>query len=465
MKEKKSTHEFQNLTVDNPSLLKAIRSVPLHKPIQYGSGVKRWFTMFFILAAFNLTAQFESADTIDYVGNSNRIYRSNIKTVLLHRNGWDLSPPLIKFNSGEQLKLSFDDLDADGKEYMFTIIHCNADWTPSKLEKYEYIDGYEEDYIYDFRFSANTIVSYTHYELLFPTQDLKPEIPGNYIVKVYVEHEDSIYFTRRFMVLDQKVDITGRVKQATRLEDSKYKQEVDFEVLSPHYNIANPYRDLTVVVQQNGRWDNAISNLKPRMVVSGKLDYNHDFENVFDGGNEFRSIDIKSLNYYTENIDKIDYDNNGYHVFIRPDERRTFKVYKSDDDINGQLKIKTEDQDGSETRSEYVQVHFFLAYAVPLMDADIYLNGALTDWNLNENSKMTYDFSKKGYLLTLLLKQGYYDYQYVMRQQGQVAGDVSFIEGNHWETRNEYTILVYNREHGTYYDRLIGVTHINSFED
>lgn len=419
-----------------------------------------------LLLAFSpLSAQFEETDTLDHLANSNKIYKTNIKTILFHREGWDLSPPLIKFNSGEQLRLSFDDLDADGKEYMFTIIHCNADWKPSKLEKYEYIDGYEEDYIYEFRYSANTIVSYTHYDLLFPTQDLRPEIPGNYVLKVYVEHEDSIYFTRRFMVLDQKVDIEGKVKQATRLEDKKYKQEVDFQILSPNYNISTPYRDLTVVILQNGRWDNAISNLKPKMVVAGKLDYNYDFENVFDGGNEFRSIDIKSLNYYTENIDKIDYDHSGYHVFIRPDERRTFSVYKSDDDINGQVKIKTEDQDDTEIRSEYVNVHFYLAYDVPILDADLFLNGALTGWNLDDDSKMAYDYAKKGYVLTLLLKQGYYDYQYILKYHDQEDGDVSFIEGNHWETRNEYTILVYNREQGTYYDRLVGLIHLNAFED
>ena len=418
-----------------------------------------------LLALSPLSAQFEETDTLDHLANSNKIYKANIKTILFHREGWDLSPPLIKFNSGEQLRLSFDDLDADGKEYMFTIIHCNADWKPSRLEKYEYIEGYEEDYIYEFRYSANTIVSYTHYDLLFPTQDLRPEIPGNYVLTVYVEHKDSVYFTRRFMVLDQKVDVDGRVKQATRIEDKKYKQEVDFQILSPNYNISTPYRDLTVVILQNGRWDNAISDLKPKMVVAGKLDYNYDFENVFDGGNEFRSIDIKSLNYYTENIDKIDYDNSGYHVFIRPDERRTFSVYKSDDDINGQVKIKTEDQDDTEIRSEYVHVHFYLAYDVPILDADLFLNGALTDWNLDDDSKMSYDYAKKGYVLTLLLKQGYYDYQYILKYHDQETGDVSFIEGNHWETRNEYTILVYNREQGTYYDSLIGLIHLNAFED
>ncbi len=419
----------------------------------------------FLLACTSSEAQFSGTDTVNYLNWSNKVFRPNIKTVLLHREGWELSPPLMEFNSGEKLRLSFDDLEAAGKEYTFTIIHCNADWTPSHLKKHEYIDGYEEDFIYDFRYSANTIVSYAHYELLFPTQDLKPELPGNYILVVYDEHPDSICFTRRFMVFDQRVDIRGRVKQATDIEQRNYRQEVDFEILSPDYTIYNPYRDLTVVVQQNGRWDNAVTDLKPRMVVAGKLDFNYDRENVFDGGNEFRSVDIKSLNYYTGNIDKIDYDRSGYHVFVKPDERRTFKVYKSDDDINGQAKIRTEDQEGTETRAEYVNVHFYLAYDVPLIDADIYLNGALTDWRLDDDSRMSYDFAKKGFLKTMLLKQGYYDYQYVMRYHGEERGDVSFIEGNHWETRNEYTILVYHREQGTFFDRLVGVTHILSFEE
>jgi len=226
-----------------------------------------------------------------------KICKPNIKTVQFHRNGWDMSPPLIKMNTGEKLKLTFDDLDADGKEYSYTIIHCDANWQQSDIEKYEYIDGYEEDYIYDFQYSANTIVQFTHYELLFPTDDLKPELSGNYILKVYFDHEDSLYFTRRFMIVDQQVAIEGRVKQATVIEDRNYKQEVDFEVLAQNYTIVNPYRDMKVIIQQNGRWDNAVTDLKPKMVINGKLDFNYDAENVFDGGNEFRALNLKSLKY------------------------------------------------------------------------------------------------------------------------------------------------------------------------
>ena len=420
------------------------------------------FTLLIILPAVSFANEY---DSVNYYEANNIIHKENIKTVLFHRKGWDLSPALMKFNSGEKLLLSFDDMDADGKEYMFTIVHCDANWKPSDLEQYEYIDGYYEDYIYEFQYSINTIVSYTHYELIFPTYDLKPKLSGNYMMKVFVENQDSLFFTRKFKIVDQKVNIEGRIKQATNIADKKYKQEVDFEITSPGYQIVNPYRDLNVVIEQNGRWDNSIRNLKPKMVVGQTLDYNYDFENVFDGGNEFRTFDIKSLNYYTENIARIDYNFDGYQITLKPDEKTTFKNYKTEDDINGQLKIKTEDQDLTELSSEYVKVHFYLPLNAPLIDGDIFIVGAITDWNFSEHSRMTYDYNQKGYVKTMLVKQGYYNYQYMLKYFDQDVADVSYIEGNHWETGNEYTISVYYREPGDNYDRLVGVTHLLSWEE
>jgi hypothetical protein len=220
-----------------------------------------------------------------------------------------------------------------------------------------------------------------------------------------------------------------------------------------------------VVITQNGRWDNSIRNLKPKMVVGQTLDFNYDYENVFDGGNEFRSFDVKSLNYYTENIARISYNYDGYQISLKPDEKRTFKNYKKEDDINGQMKIKTEDQDLTEISSEYVYVHFYLPYPAPMIDADIFIIGVLTDWNFSEDAKMQYDFEVRGYVAAMLVKQGYYNYHYILKYFDQPVGDVSFIEGNHWETRNEYTISVYYREPGDNYDRLIGITHIHSWEE
>ncbi len=394
---------------------------------------------------------------------SNNIFRENIKSVQFYREGWELSPPLMKFNTDEKLRLAFDDLDPDGKEYLFTIIHCNATWEPSDLEQYQYIDGYYEDYIYELEYSSNTIVPYAHYELLFPTPDLRPLIPGNYILKVYFDNPDSVYFTRRFYVVDQKVKIEGTVKQPTIIADRNYKQEVDFSISTKNYRILNPYRDMKVVIMQNGRWDNAITGLKPKMAISDRFDFNYDAENVFDGGNEFRTIDIKSLEYNTEDIASIQYNGfEGYEVILRPDERRTFQVYKNKEDINGRFIIKTEDQLESSVAAEYVNVRFKLPYAAPMADASIYVIGELTDWNYNDRSVMEYDFQKQAYTKTMLLKQGYYNYWYILKYDNQPTGEVSFIEGNHWETENEYTIYVYNREQGGEYDMLVGAAQLNS---
>jgi len=415
---------------------------------------------------YSLSGYSQNIDTLpNYIDQSNKIFKQNIKTVLLHRNGWDMSPPLIIFNSDEKLKLSFDDLDADNKEYLYTFIHCDANWKPSELKQYDYIDGYFEDYIYDYQFSVNTIQPYTHYELIFPSDDMKPTKSGNYLLKVFLENIDSVCFTRRFMIVENKVDIETKVKQATDLSDKNYKQEIDFSIKTSGYKIFNPYVDLKVVITQNGRWDNAISDLKPKMVVRDKLEYDYDKENVFSGGNEFRSFDTKSLTYNTEFIKKMDYTFEGYQIYLQDDERRTFKVYKTEDDINGQMKIKTEDKNISETEAEYLNIHFNLPYPAPMMDGNIYIIGQLTDWRYSDESKMEYNFKHKAYEKTLLLKQGYYNYQYILLYNSQTIGDESFIEGSHWETENNYTIYVYNREPGDLYDKLIGVKHVNSMPE
>ncbi len=412
-----------------------------------------------------LTIAQEADSSYYYINESNKIYNSNIKSLLLHRNGWDLSPPLILFNSSEKLKLSFDDMEGGSKEFTYTIMHCNADWKPSDLQQYEYIDGYYEDYIYDYEFSFNTLRSFTHYQFVFPTEDLIPTKSGNYILKVYYEEPDSIYFTRRFMIVDQKMDINTNVKQASLIADRNYKQEVDFELITANYSVSNPYTGLKIVVLQNERQDNAIRDLKPKMMIGNKIDYNYDLENVFNGGNEFRTADIKSMKYNSEFVASIDKDYEGYHVYLMPEERRNFEVYKTIEDINGKMKIKTEDGDNSDTEADYIAMHFFLSYPVPLIDGDMHIYGALTDRNFSDESKMTYNFKEKAYVKTLIIKQGYYNYQYVFLPNGKTVGDETFIEGNHWETENDYTIYVYYRQPGENYDRLIGVKHVNSLEE
>lgn len=423
------------------------------------------YTLISLISLFPFQTHAQTQDSINYLDESNWIFKPNIKSVLFHREGWDMSMPVIKLNTDEKLKLSFDDMDADQKDFAFTIVHCNAGWQPSDLDPNEYIDGYEEDDILNYGFSLNTLVPYTHYDLIFPTENMIPKLSGNYIMKVYVDDPDSIYFTRRFFVEESKVTVSGRVKQASMIEDRNYKQEVDFTINTKGYNIPSPYQDIKVIILQNGRWDNRIDDLKPKVIISDKLDYDYDRENVFQGGNEFKTVDIKSLKYNTENIASIKSDRENYYVYLKEEERRSFRVYKTEKDINGQMIIKTEDGFTSETEAEYVNVYFSMPYAAPMIDGDFYIIGQLTDWCYSGESKMTYNFTRKAYEKTLLLKQGFYNYQVVLKYHDQESGDESFIEGTHSETENGYTILLYHRDLSYDYDRLIGIKFLNSGQE
>ena len=77
---------------------------------------------------------------------------------------------------------------------------------------------------------------------------------------------------------------------------------------------------------------------------------------------------------------------------------------------------------------------------------------------------MTYNPQTKAYEKDMLLKQGGYNYLYAVVPNGNKStslyqnGDIQVmnkIEGNAWETENEYTIYVCHRPFGSRYDKLI----------
>jgi hypothetical protein len=402
----------------------------------------------------------------DYLRHQDWVYKDNIKSVEIYREGWKMSAPVVGLKSGQQLILTFDDMDGDVKRYFFTLIHCDAMWQPSELAVNEYLNGFDEDEISDYAFSFNTLDVYTNYYLSFPTDYIEYTKAGNYILKVYQDEDvdSNLVLTRRFMVVDQKVDIQGKVVPPVKIDDRNYRQQVEFEINPGSYYIQNPYSDLKVMVLQNWRWDNAVYNVQPRMVVGNRLDYQFIDDLVFDGGNEFREFDIKSLKYQSERIQSIDYDWEGTHVYLHPDEKRTFKQYVFAEDLNGKYFLEKEDSENPDIESDYAYVHFTLPYQHPLVNGNLYIYGKLTDWNFIDQAICQYDYEEDLYHARLYLKQGYYNYAYVFMEDGMQAGDITLIEGNHWDTMNEYIILVYYREPGTYYDQMIGLQYLNAHQ-
>jgi len=391
------------------------------------------------------------------------VYQNNIKSVLFNRKNWELSPPIIEMNSLEKLVLRFDDMDADFKNYAYTIIHCNAMWKPSDLQQYEFIEGFYEDRIEDYSFSVNTRVPFTHYHLEIPNHNMKPVISGNYILKIFVDGDpDDVVLTKRFMVFERHLAASAQVKQATNLEHRKTHQEIDFAINTSGYRVSNPYRDLRAVITQNGRWDNAIYDLQPRLVQGNELIYDYEDENLFRGVNEFRSFDIKSLRYRSLNVNSITTGSEGWLVELLPDRSRQFLQYTSREDINGQFLIKTEDYNDDFLESDYAYVDFFLSLSKPLTEGNVYLMGDLSNWNFTDLNKMKYNYQRSGYELTLLLKQGFYDYMYGFLEDGKETADLTQFEGSHSFTENNYSIYIYHRKPGDFFDSLVGITHINS---
>ena len=397
----------------------------------------------------------------NYIRYDDYVYNDSIKTVLLHKTNAQMSYPILNINSDESIQLSFDDLRRDNSIYNYTIVHCDANWEPSDLEQNEYLEGFFEDELFDFEYSSNTDLFYSHYELTLPNENMKMTLSGNYIVMVYpVNDKARPILTKRFMVYQNNVGILMTIKRATDVNESYFRQEIDFKLNHDGYATTDPFERLNVVLMQNYRWDNAITGLQPRFIKDTELNYDYNNgENVFDANNEFREFDLKSLRYNTIRVKQIAYNplDKLQHAYLINDERRSFKQYYSSIDLNGNFLVKRNEGENSEIEADYVKVHFTLPYSPPINDGSLYLFGKFCDWKFKEELKLDYDTANQQYTKEVLLKQGYYNYVYCFVKDGSKnTGDISLVEGSHFETKNEYIILVYHRQINDNFDRLVG---------
>ena len=390
-------------------------------------------------------------------------YNDKAQTVLLHPVGDSLAKPIIPLHDMMgKLHLQFDVFANDAPYMYYTFIHCNNDWTQqSDIQQIEYLSGFESDDIEDYSFSLNTMVDYVHYDLVFPTEDMMPKISGNYLLVVF-ENEltpENIYFTRRFMIVDDKANFNVNIpRYPFDLSLGTNKQQINMTVSYPNIfnTLAEQYSNVTI--QQNGRWDNAVTGLKPSYVYPDYLSYENNAKTVFNSGNQYRRFNTSNLNNRPEQTKTVEMSKDYYVVTLYNDQKRNLYAYVDDEDLFGEKVIYLERDDmAAATEADYVMVEFFLDWYPVLTDQDMYIMGAITDWNFDEKNKMTYDFERKGYAISLLLKQGYYDYIYAVKDKAQTKADVTPIAGDFWETKNEYTIYLYLFDPTQNYDQLIGV--------
>lgn len=392
-------------------------------------------------------------------------YRDDVQTVLLHPKDFDFNKPVINLNNMvEKLHLQFDVMVDDAPFLYYTFIHCTNDWKPSDLQRNEYISGYFQDDIDNFTFSFNTYKNYVHYDLMFPTPEMMPKLSGNYLLVVMGENADDVYFTRRFYVVDEKAVIsTTMPRYPFDLNLGKEKQEIDLDIVYPDLFNSRADQYSNVTIQQNGRWDNAVFGLKPTYIYPEKLSYVNNAKTVFESGNQYIRINTSNFDNRPERTRTVYHDDNGYVVTLFPDTKRNTVAYITDEDLYGEKYIYMELAGYDATKeADYAWVEFFLQWPQYMLDKEVYILGAITDWRMDESSKMEYDPQRRGYQKRLLLKQGYYDYMYIVKDKETGTASLAPINGDFWETNNLYHIFVYLYDYLQNYDQLIGYKVIRS---
>lgn len=415
-----------------------------------------------ILILFSAIVPVKAQDS-DSILYSNHIFDDRIKSAQLFKDGWNLSYPIIKLNSSDKLSLNFDLLSDQPESYYYTIIHCDKDWNKSDIFQNDYLDGFMDNPIEDYTNSFNTTVNYIHYRLIFPNDRVAITKSGNYIVRVYPQDKPEVpVLTMRFIIAEDAVKVIPTVHRPLMTKDNNTGQQVDFNVSYSGLQIIDPFRNFYASILQNGRWDNAKRNLKPDFYGDNELKYNSLSNiNIFKGGNEFRYFDIKSIRYQTEYVKRIDFVIPNYNVFLYPSENRENKPYFYWQDFNGKYYVAFQEGKRPDIESDYVYVYFTLPSDQIIPGGNIYVTGSLNNWELNKKNLMNYNPEKKQYECTMMLKQGWYNYEFIFLKDGRSVGD-SVFEGNHYETENDYLILIYYRNPRERYDRVVGTSIVNT---
>jgi hypothetical protein len=418
----------------------------------------------YLLMAFLLDSSPVDPGNNDSIIFTNHVFNENIKTVQLYREGWNLSYPVIKLKSDEKLILHFDLLGSNIEDYYYTFIHCNKDWEKSDIYPSDYMEGFAENPLEDYKSSFNTTVKYIHYKLSFPNNKVRFNLSGNYILLVYPMNEpDNPVLSQRFIITEDAVKINITPHRARMTADANTHQQVDFMVNFSTIQVNDPYRDIYSFILQNGCWNNAKRNLKPEFISSNELKYSSlTDKNSFPGGNEFRYFDIRSIRYQSEFVKKIDFLISNYHVYLVPAENREFKPYFYWQDFNGKYYVAVKEKGDPDTDADYVYVYFTLLSNYVPEGGKMFVSGALNNWSYDSNNLMIHNPVQGAYECVMLLKQGWYNFEYFFMKDGIEDGIATRFEGSHYETENDYTVLVYHRNPRERYDRVIGVQTINT---
>lgn len=382
----------------------------------------------------------------------------HIKSITFKSNSSDLGElPIIKI--GETFYLEFDALTDEEPDFYYKIEHYDYNWKESVLVKPEFLLGVDNFRIQDYTNSFNTFQMYSHYRLSIPNQQTKRlKVSGNYIISIFDSYGDLV-FSRKFMIYEDIVTPGIAIKRSRDVSNIETTQTVDIEIASgPKIN--NPLQTVKTLIIQNRNLNTAISNLKPQYTIGNKLIYRYIKETAFPAGNEYLFFETKDVRAATSRVQSIALEDI-YQSYLYTDVARYNLPYTYNPDINGQFKIVAIDRDDVSIEADYVQVHFSLIYPELTNGQHIYVYGNYNNYALKDSNKMTFNVQNGVYQTAMKLKQGFYNYKYVIINKDGSLNEGA-ISGDFWQTENNYKVLVYYRDLGARYDRIIGFNEVSS---
>lgn len=382
----------------------------------------------------------------------------NIKTVSFKQSNENIIPI---FKLGDGFQFQFDDLYGNEANYYYEIVHCDYNWKPTEIPKQEYLKGFDGQRIQDYENSFNALQIYSHYKLAIPNQFTQLLISGNYILKILDENKE-VLFSRKFILYEDIVTIPIQIRRARTANYLEYKHNIEFSIKSLLINFQNPLKNVKVVLLQNGQFNTAIKNIAPQYTIGNDLIYRYDTQTQFWAGNEFLYFDNSDIRAAGNNISRIQSSNGIYSSNLYTSNARANFPYSVTPDVNGNFVVRNISATKNEIESDYAWVYFSLSAPAFMKNKSVYITGMFNNYSLSPESKMDFDPKKNIYEKAILIKQGFTNYQYQVADDKGVIDGENAIDGNFWQTENDYTILVYYRDNNDRYERAIGKATANS---
>ncbi|MEC4003121.1 DUF5103 domain-containing protein [Flavobacterium sp. SUN052] len=402
---------------------------------------KYLITALFFLSVINLIAQEKEVNPPYF-----------IKTISFVQNGQNAIP---LFLLGDTFQLQFDDLHGSEDNYYYRITHCDYDWKPSQLSVNEYLGGFNDQRIQDYTNSFNALQIYSHYRVSFPNRLTQLKVSGNYIISVLNEDKEVV-FARKFIVFEELVSVPMQVKRARTIQEVPFKHNMDFSIKSSVIAFQSPLTNVKVLLMQNGRFDNAITNIKPMYTIGNDLIYKYDSETQFWAGNEYLFFENKNIRAANNSIAHIDSNSGLYSCYLYTNVGRAEKPYTYWPDINGNFLVNNISAENYEIESDYAWIYFSLASNSFNKDKKIYVTGMFNNYALSDENKMEYNEKKGVFEKAIMIKQGFTNYNYTLLDSSGKVDNENAIDGNFYQTENNYFAIIYYRENNQRYDRVIG---------